>query len=300
MHGSNWSITSYSQKKNVIRKKTMTYRRNEYLEMMDIFIRCGESLRGKPVSADMSWQADTQPIAMKLFFHLGSLYALQSGTKLPDMAGAPINYVDFPSIATLARAAFETFLAFHFIFVQPTTNEEKHFRYTVWNLGGLKDRQRFMVTTQEGRDLLQQEKLKIEKLEKIIHSSSLYQPLSDARQKDAIKGKWRFGNKWEDLAELTGTHKGYFVSLYAYLSSFAHTGYLSILQLSQAEDQNTQHRLAGIYTNIGLSIMSHFLIAYCSLFAEAQKVLDGNERYNELVQIYFVKAEDWEQFINRA
>ena len=237
--------------------------------MMDVFIQCGEALRGKPFSAEMSWQADTQPIAMKLFFHLGSLYALQDGTVLPVMAGVPINYTDFPSIATLARAAFETFLAFHFIFVQPLTNEEKHFRYIVWNLGGLKDRQRFMVTTQEGIDLLQQEKLQIEKLEGIIRSSLIFPHLPDARQKDAIKGKWRFGNKWEDLAELTGTHKGYFVSLYAYLSSFAHTGYLSILQLSQAEDKTIQQRLAGIYTNIGLTIMSHFLVAYCSLFPEA-------------------------------
>ena len=278
----------------------MTDIQNEYLEMMDILIQCGESLRGKPVSDAMSWQADTQPIATKLFFHLGSLYSLQKGTILSAMAGVPINYVDFPSIATLARAAFETFLAFHFIFVQPITNEEKHFRYTVWNLGGLKDRQRFMVTTQEGRNQLQQEKLQIEKLEEVIRSNSLYQQLSNARQKDAIKGKWRFGNKWEDLAELTGTHKGYFVSLYAYLSSFAHTGYLSILQLSQAQDKNIQQRLAGIYTNISLTIMSHFLMAYCSLFTEAQNVLDGNERYKELVQIYFLKAEDWDQFINRV
>jgi len=278
----------------------MTERRSEYLEMMEVLIRCGEALRGRSIPPEMSWQAYTEPIAMKLLFHLGSLHVLQKGTVLPAMAGVPIEYIDFPSIATLARAAFETFLAFHFIFIDPPTNELKRFRYDVWKLGGLKDRQRFFVTTQEGRDVLQKEKLRIEDLEKSITTNPLYQELSEPRQKDAIRGKWRFGKKWEDLAELTGTHKGFFISLYAYLSSFAHTGYLGILQLSQAAEAKIQQRLADMYTNIGLTIMSHFILAYCSLFQEAQIVLDHNDNYKKLVEIYFIKAEDWERFINKT
>jgi len=268
--------------------------------MMEIFIRCGEALRGKSISAEMSWQVYTEPIAMKLLFHLGSLHVLQKGTVLPAMAGVPIEYIDFPSIATLARAAFETFLAFHFIFIDPPTNEQKRFRYDVWKLGGLKDRQRFFVTTQEGKDVLQKEKLSIEDLENAIKSNPLYLQLSEPRQKEAMRGKWRFEKKWEDLAELTGTHKGFFVSLYAYLSSFAHTGYLGILQLSQATEREIQQRLADIYTNIGLTIMSHFILAYCSLFQEAQNVLDQNDSYKKLVEVYFLKAEDWERFIAKA
>ena len=132
--------------------------------MMEIFIHCGEALRGKSIPAEMSWQVDTEPMAMKFLFHLGSLHVLQKGTELPNMAGVPIKYVDFPSVATLARAAFETFLAFHFIFVNPPSSEEKRFRYDVWHLGGLRDRQKFLVTSQEGKDLLQKEKIQIEKL----------------------------------------------------------------------------------------------------------------------------------------
>ena len=56
------------------------------------------------------------------------------------------------------RAAFETYLTFQFIFVQPTSVEERKFRHTVWVLGGLLDRQRFTTTTPEGKTKLQEER----------------------------------------------------------------------------------------------------------------------------------------------
>jgi hypothetical protein len=51
---------------------------------------------------------------------------------------------------------------------------------------------------------------------------------------------------------------------------------------------------------IGLTNMSHFIWAYCSLFQEAKNVLNHDENYRRLVEIYFVKADDWEKFVGRA
>jgi hypothetical protein len=275
----------------------MDDRRDEYLKLMEVFLACGNALRGKKLAADMSWQTYIEPIALKCIYHLGSLYAIYNGTNLPNMLGQPIGYIDFPSMAILTRAAFETYLTFHYIFVHPATVEEKKFLYDIWVLGGLKDRQRFFVTTPEGRVVLQREKQQIEQLKESITSNLLFPKLPGDRQKEAIKGKWRFNKGWADLAELADTHKGYFTGLYAYLCSHAHSGYLSVMQLSQANNQGEQRQLGRMYPGIGLTIMSSFIHDYCGLFPEAQAVLDSNEKYEVLVDAYNISIEKWEEYI---
>jgi hypothetical protein len=268
--------------------------------MLDIFARCTESLKGKTFPNGRAWQIDAENLALKLFFHLGSVFMLQDGTTLPKIANVTPNYVDFPSISTLTRVAFETFLCFHFIYIQPVTMEEKEFRHDVWKLGGFLDRQRFMVTTAEGKAKIQEEKLLSVKLKKKIETDPIYIKLPTPRQKDAIKGKWRLGKQWVDIAENSGIHKQFFISLYAYLSSFTHSGHLGILQLAQANERHIQASLANLYTYVNLTLMSHFLISYCDFFKEAQSFMDSHEEYKRIVHTYYVIAEDWEQLINRA
>ncbi len=278
----------------------MDDRCDEYLKLMEVFLACGNALQGKKMSADRSWQIYVEPIALKCLYHLGSLYAIYNGTKLPEMLGRPIRFIDFPSMAILTRAAFETYLTFHYIFVHPSTVDEKRFLYDIWVLGGLRDRQRFSVASPEGHMVLRKEKLQIEEMKQSIRSNPLFQKLTDDRRKEAIKGKWRFDKSWADLAELADTHRGYFTGLYAYLCSHAHSGYLSVMQLSHAHKQGEQRLLGKMYPSIGLSIMSSFIRDYCGLFPEAQAVLESNEKYKRLVNVYYISAEKWEEYTQKA
>ena len=178
--------------------------------------------------------------------------------------------------------------------------EEKEFRYDVWKLGGLLDRQRFLVTTIEGKAQIQEERQLIEKIKEKVELNPFFAKLSDPRKKDARKGKWRLGKQWVDIAENSGAHKAYFISLYAYLSSFAHSSHLGVLQLSQAYERHLQAKLAVIYTSVNLTLMSHFIIAYCSFFRESQAFLDSHEEYKNFVQTYYITAEDWDDLIRKA
>ena len=278
----------------------MTDRRQEYFQMLNILAGCTDAMRGKTFPAELAWQVDAENLASKLFFHLGTVHKLQEGTMLPEIAGIIPQYVDFPSISTLTRAAFETFLCFHFIYIQPPTMAEKEFRHIVWKLGGLLDRQRFITTTTEGQAKIQEEKAICEKLKKKIGANQVFKQLPEPLRKHALKGKWRFDKHWVDIAENAGTHKDYFVSLYAYLSSFAHSGYLGILQFSQAIERHIQESLSNIYTSVNLTLMSHFILAYCSFFEDAQTFLDNHEEHKKFVQTYFITAEQWEELIRRA
>jgi len=268
--------------------------------MLEIFHDCTGALRGKKISKELAWQADAENLAVKIFFHLGSSFQLQTGTSLPPISGVTPNYVDFPSIAILTRAALETYLCFNFIYVKPSTMKEKAFHHDIWELGGFLERQKFTATTAEGRQKIQEEKEVIKELKEKIGSNPIFDTLSDPRKKDAIKGKWRLGKQWVDIAEASGVHTKYFVGLYAYLSSFSHSGNLGILQLSQARNKQQQESLSNIYTSINLTLMSHFIIAYCRFFPEAQEFLDSHIEEKNFVQIFLVTAEDWEQLINKA
>lgn len=268
--------------------------------MLDIFVKCVDAVKGKSVEAGMSWQADTQPLAKKFFFHLGTALRLQEGTflHLPSVGQFP--FIDFPSISILVRSALESYLTFQFIFVQPNSLEEKKFRHTVWAYNGLRDRQRFKLTTKEGYEKLESEKPRIEELKRQIRDSTFYAELPKDLKKKVIKGGWRLGKQWIEIAEASGTHREYFVSLYTYLSSYAHSGYLSVLQLSQAQTKSDQQGLCSLYTFVGHSLMSHFITAYCELFREAHAVLETNPEYNDFLQVHYVSADDWEKQLNRA
>jgi hypothetical protein len=273
---------------------------SQYLLMLDLFVKCVDAVKGKSVEAGMSWQADIQPLAKKLFFHLGSALHLQNGTLLPLPTIGQFPFFDFPSISILIRSALESYLTFQFIFVQPNSIEEKRFRRTVWALGGLRERQRFKLTTQEGYEKLESEKSKIDDLKRQVRDNAFYAELPKNLKKEAIKGKWRLGKHWIEIAEASGTHRDYFVSLYAYLSSYAHSDYLGVLQISQAQTTSEQQSLCSLYTFVGLSLMSHFITAYCGQFKEAQAVLERNPAYNDFLQVHYVSADDWEKQLNKV
>ena len=167
-------------------------------------------------------------------------------------------------------------LTFYFIFIAPTSDDERHLRFKVWSLGGLLDRQRFTPTSEEGRERLKQEALQIGCLCNQIQTNPEYAKLPASRQKDARKGRWKFENSWVDLAVIAGSSQRYFVGLYAYLSSYAHSGHLSALQIGQAQDKKVQYQLGEIYVGVGLTIMSHFLVGYSSHFLPVQKLIAAN------------------------
>jgi len=245
----------------------------EYLQLLDLYVRLVESIKGEKVTEDMIWLTETQPTSAKLFFHLGSIYYLSKGTSLPDLAEVKIGYIDYPSITVIARAAFETYLAFHFIFVASSKIEEKQFRYKIWELGGLLDRQKFPATLEESKAKLKEEGLIIDKLTSEIISNPFYLALKSDQKKDARNGNWRLEKRWADLAYIAGFDKSYFNNIYRYLCSYAHSGNLSVLQLSQVNDRQSQLNMAETWLGLGLILMGHFISSYVSIYPKAKTVL---------------------------
>lgn len=264
----------------------MSDRSAEYRRLLDLYVRATQSLAGFEVVGPRAWLVESEYLALKLFYHLASLLYLRPGTHFSDLGGVDVHFFDFPSAAVLCRASFETYLTFNYIFVAPCTDEERRLRYLTWSVGGLLDRQKATPRTNETVQRLDEEKDQIRKLLAEIEKNEAFVALPPKRQKEARKGQWRFDKGWADLAELAGKDRAYFAGLYAYLSSYAHTGYLSALQIGQAQNEQDQHQLGAVYISIGLSMMSHFLIDYAALFPPVAQVINGSPDDKRLVELW--------------
>ena len=82
--------------------------------------------------------ADT--FARKVFQHAASAFMLWRQAARVRVTGIdnPLDLTrDWPSMEVLARACLETFLAFHYIYIEPETDQDEfQFRYHSWMVAG--------------------------------------------------------------------------------------------------------------------------------------------------------------------
>lgn len=246
----------------------------EYIQLLNLYARVTDSMQGEEVSAD--WLVDVEPLSAKLFQHLGTLFYLAEGTKLPDVLGKPFQYIDYPSIATLARVICENYLTFFFVFVDPSVSiEEKFYRYQLWKLSGLLERQKFrdFVSPENKQKILSGAEI-ADELRKQILASPFYNQLTSGVQRQVIKGDWRMNKSWEQLAKIAGFDREYFEVVYRLLSSYSHTNYLSVLQIGQPDSEEKRTALkAKTWLQLGLIIMGRFVFDYASVFHKPQEIL---------------------------
>jgi len=172
-------------------------------------------------------------LAFKLFRHAASALTLvRDGSTLGPHHP---RFLDAPSVSTVARAAWESFLLFHHIFIDVADDYERTMRHRRWLLEGVRFRQSY-----EALDL-EQEKQKKEEIEKIstweedIRANPVFQRwCPDCRDHFLKRQRWRPG--WGDLAARAGIVKQYGRDHYSHLCDYAHSGSLSVI--GQMDDQD--------------------------------------------------------------
>lgn len=253
---------------------------------MELFFHVVDSLAGRKVTDETAWLHDAENSAVKLFNHLGTIRHLQHGTNLPIIDGRPRQYVDHSSISILARAAFETYLCYYYIYgdLRCDTTTKK-LRHDIWSLGGLLDRQNATsVTTSQGISVLEQDRKVIARLLSDIKSNPAFDALTPKQKAKAENGKWRLDNSWVNLAEIAGFDTHLFRDMYSYLCSYAHSGGLSLLQVGQAVSINDQQYLSGLALQCAMILMSDFVLSYTLLFPDTRIHLEANAEMVQMVR----------------
>ena len=182
------------------------------------------------------------------------------------MSFGHINFFDSASINIVSRAAFETFLIFHHIFIQPTSIGKRDFRYISWVLSGLIERQNFPILSQKGKKQIEHEKEIIDTCIDRLKTNKHFAALSPKQKRTIIeKGNWRFLS-WADLAVKAGLDATHGTSFYKYLCGYAHSSNLSVLQIREARSKHIQKELSASAMTLIMISMANMIKAYCDLF----------------------------------
>lgn len=251
----------------------------DYRELLRALVLVAEESKGTP-GAD-GRLVEAEGLCLKCFFHSASVLYLSRSTTLTEMQ---VSFFDSASINVLARAAFETFLIFHYVFVRPKTDDEKDFRYMSWVLSDLLQRQTYPVEFPESQQRLESEKECIDLLIAKIHANKSFLALTPKQQQQLLKKKlWRF-HSWTDIALSAGISHKHAESFYHHLCSYAHAGNLSVLQLTQARTAEAQRGLHSGTLGLLKITMANMVKAYCEVFPKSEAVLEDNPTFQETVR----------------
>lgn len=268
----------------------------DYKSLLFLAIEVCESVKGRTAPVELSWLTDTQPFSGKLVQHLATVLYLSNGTTINDVGSHRLAFTDHSSVNVLIRACFETYLAFHHIFIAAPTLEEKKFRHSVWELGGYLTRQRGPLVTEEGKRKVAGELSTIARLRKSIEETSAYKARTKEIQKVAKAGKWKLGKQWGDLAVEAHFHRKYFDGVYCYLCDYAHSGGLSLLQINASDTAELQREHVENMLGVCLVIMAHFIFAYSSLYEEATHTLEKHHELTNLASVYHLKVDEMREY----
>lgn len=245
----------------------------EFRLVFNLLARQAESQRGMALDAETKWIGDCQPLVAKFLMHAASQRHLAQGTVFRNGFQALQGpFIDVSSLFVLARAGYECYLTFNYLYVSSGENHLGPFRYDLWDLGCLLDRQSFPATEEETINKKREEQPLVDELIHKIVSSKEYRALSAADQKVARAGKWRLNYGWSDLADMAGLSRPDFVSTYRFLCSYAHSGNLSIFQISQLNDSASASEMAELSLDITLGNMAHLSEDYARIFPGSQDV----------------------------
>jgi len=177
------------------------------------------------------------------------------------------------SISVIARAAFETFLTFHHVFVSPQSDQDREFRYWAWLLSGLCERQKFPAAHEKHQKQRADERKQIEEHYKNLDTNPVFQSLSK-RQKDKIKkGRWWQLKGWKKLATEAGLNQLHASVGYGYLCGWAHSDSLSVLQVHAAKSKEQQAWLSRMAVKYSMVATANMVFLYCDIFPNGKNVL---------------------------
>lgn len=217
------------------------------IELLDKFISAYLEIVLKHNYDPVSTQAEADSrMAFQMFVTKAlSIKKILQGIEYDDGINHLNRIIDPTILITLIRNMFEALCAFELVYVLPNSADKKLIAHNLYQIAGLKYRQRFAYENMkpEHQKLLDSEKEDIEVYIKEIKDTELYKTL-DSKNKsqidNAIKDKnyqlyinrdnkvKRYG--WGDIPKLYGIKLDFFKDIYTYFSLNAHPSYISILQ----------------------------------------------------------------------
>lgn len=254
----------------------------DYIKLLETLIKVAEANKGTALGED-NRLLEAEGLCKKFIGHAASALYLFGGTTLSSVkvTDRGISFFDSGSINVLGRAALEAFLVFHYVFVEPQSDDEKNFGYYSWLLKSYLDRQKFPSQSDEGKQQLIDEKKIIDTLRVQINNNIVFKQL-DKDKKKKLKREWRL-HSWKDIGVSAGLSEILANQFYGHLCAYAHSGCQSAQQVSNAETAETQKALCVATMKLIMIAMANMIKAYCQIFVKSNDVILNDEHTGKLI-----------------
>lgn len=244
----------------------------DFATLLNLMTALIEKVAGTEIREGQAWLNDAQILATKLLKQACSLKVLVNRTSIHLPGNAVISFIDHSSAIILARACIETFIAYHWIF-NSQDRKQMEFRHGVWRLGGLMDRLGLHPSTAEAREVMAKTQAQVDSLLPTLEISPYLSEYSSKQVKQLLAGNWRVGWSWAEEAERAGFNRQYFENVYDHFCGYAHSSYISSMQIGEAQDEADQLMLANSALQACVHVMAMFINHHAILFPEAGEAL---------------------------
>lgn len=270
---------------------------SDFHSFIDLLIHLNETLAKQNVKV-REWEYFQETLILKFALHGISLHQILSGTtfssqyyQIPNSEGLPI--LDISSAKTILRAQYETFLIFHHIYVNPPDDDEAELRYYAWIYSALLGRQKYPTINEESKIQKEADRKRMEEIKVKLETLNSFKKLTDKQKVGLInRGTGKLFNNWSKIMDESGFPEGNFLnSIYEYLSIYAHTEGLSILQLKATKfNPKDDHNLSQInsdvmYSKILTCVMIQELVAKFNELKLVWEALPESTRFE--VEFYY-------------
>lgn len=255
---------------------------DEYLSLQKILLAIIEGNKGVPAIED-DRVIDAEGLAVKLFEHTASISYLYGDTIIPEIK---LRIFDLATLNVIARAIIENFLVFYYVFAEPQNKEEEDFRYMIYRLSGLIERQNYPIESPQGKIILSNEKKVIDGLiSKLEKNKYFIEMKNDDKNKLLNWGEWRF-KSWSNIALSAGLNESNSKAFYKLLCGYSHSGNLSLQQIHQTVSKQDKIKLFNSTLSLLKIAIANMIISYCNYFPKALAFYLENIEPKYLVKLW--------------
>lgn len=260
---------------------------DDFPRLLSKFEHLIEVARCSPFTKENAWKAHGQLLLIKAYCHLKSI-ALLAGPTMGTDSSTPA-YLDHGSIAVLGRSAYETYVLFNFIFLEPDPGT-REFRHQVWRLSGLMSRTKLnrpKALPPERLEQIKEEEQELLRLKEVVTSSTYFSGLGENTQRNVRKGEGvRLGAALIDLAVNAGLPRKYASDMYTHFCNYSHAGAISAFQISETLNNGTS--LIMVRANVAFCcvLLTRIILAYTEFFEVVDSVVAADSELTELLALW--------------
>ncbi len=183
------------------------------------------------------WEYYLEVLIEKIIHTSLSVIKLSEGIKFNTYKEKELNIpmIDSSSVFILTRSILECYLTLHYIYIANIPKTERHFRFKLWQISGIITRQNASThSSEELKMKKEEEKILIEQLRSEIEADPEFKNLENNHINKLNKYGLPRKDSWSTLIKDSDLDNTYFQDMYSLFSNYAHSEYLSTLQLKQS------------------------------------------------------------------